>query len=119
MCSKCYWIETAKALEEEEEDDEADENILDVVYEIVVDFVKEALHRSGGLNWGDWVNIASITTIAANRGFSSNEVNNAIRNWEALGIMGANQDHTKIRFEVPFCSKEREGLLKLFMEEVN
>ena len=121
MCSKCYETEEAKALEEAEEvDDEAeDENILDVVYEIVVDFVKEALHRSGGLNWGDWVNIASITTIAANRGFSSNEVNNAIRNWEALGIMGANQDHTKIRFEVPFCSEEREGLLKLFMEEVN
>ena len=96
-----------------------DENILDVVYEIVVDFVKEALHRSGGLNWGDWVNIASITTTAANRGFSSNEVNNAIRDWEALGIMGANQDRTKIRFKVPFCSKEREGLLELFMEEVN
>ena len=103
ICPKCYKTEEAKALEEAEEvDDEAeDENILDVVYEIVVDFV-----RGGGRNWRRWVNIASVTSIAANRSFSSNEVDNAIRNWEALGVMGVNRDRTKVRFETPFCRKK-------------
>ena len=76
-------------------------NILDVVYEIVVDFV-----RGSGRNWKRWVNIASVTSIAANRSFSSNEVDNAIRNWEALGVMGVNQDRTKVRFETPFCREK-------------
>ena len=51
---------------------------------------------------GGWVDMAAVTSIAANRSLSGDEVGEAIENWEALGVMGFNQDRTKVRFVAPF-----------------
>ena len=54
---------------------------------------------------GGWVDIAAVTSIAASWSFSGEEVGEAIEDWEALGVMGINQDRTKVRFVTPFLRK--------------
>ena len=49
----------------------------------------------------DWVDMAEVTSIAANWNFTGDEVGKVIENWETRGGMCLNQDRTKVRFTSP------------------
>ena len=51
-----------------------------------------------------WVDMAEVTSIAANWNFTGDEVGKVIENWEARGGMCFNQDRTKVRFASPPAS---------------
>ena len=51
----------------------------------------------------DWVDMVAVTSLAAEIDcFSGDEVGEAIEYWEALEVLGFNQDRTKVRFLAPF-----------------
>jgi DNA replication licensing factor MCM7 len=70
-------------------------NPLDVVYDIVAD-----LSRRADVNEG-WVDMAHVTSMAGHKALNSEQVMEAVENWEGLSVLLRNPEKTLVKFLVP------------------
>jgi len=71
-------------------------NPLDVVYDIIVNLLRRDPSGAEG-----WVEIAEIVSMAGHKALSSEQVVEAIENWENLHVLFSNPEKTRVRFAVP------------------
>merc|ERR1712004_35622 len=71
-------------------------NPLDIVYDIVQDFV-----RRGSVEGDGWVAVAQVISMAGHKALSREQVVEALENWESLSVLQLNDERTKVKFMVP------------------
>merc|ERR1712066_634409 len=71
-------------------------NPLDLVYDIVSDLSRRLSNDDDG-----WVDMTHVTSMAGHRAMSSEQVQEAIENWEGLSVLIRNPEKTLVKFAVP------------------
>jgi DNA replication licensing factor MCM7 len=73
-------------------------NPLDVVYDIIVNLLRR---EPSAEEQPGWVDVAEIVSSAGHKALSSEQVVEAIENWENLHVLFSNPEKTRVRFAVP------------------
>jgi len=73
------------------------QNPLDTVYDIIADLSR----RSDSDQLEGWVDMAHVTSMCGHRGLSSDQVVEAVENWEGLLVLLRNPGQTHVKFLVP------------------
>merc|ERR1712151_983679 len=71
-------------------------NPLDLVYDIVADLARRLSDADDG-----WVDMTHVISMAGHRAMSSEQVHEAIENWEGLSVLLRNPEKTLVKFAVP------------------
>jgi len=72
-----------------------DVNPLDLVYDVIADLARRYADNDG------WVDMAHVVSMAGHRAMSSEQVHEAVENWEGLSVLVRNPEKTLVKFSVP------------------
>lgn len=71
------------------------ENPLDLVYDVIADLSRRETSGDG------WVDMAHVVSMAGHKAMSTEQVHEAIDNWEGLSVLSRNEEKTMVKFLVP------------------
>lgn len=71
-------------------------NPLDIIYDIVQDFVRRGTGDGDG-----WIQVVQVVSMAAHKALNQEQVMEALENWESLSVLCLNPERTMVKFMVP------------------